>query len=314
MSLEAHDNPFPSILNVEGTTPADLPAAGQQRLFIRSSDHVLCYVNSAGTVTPVGASSGMTDPMTTRGDMIIRNASNATARLGRGSAGQVLTSDGTDLAWQTPSAGGAAITYPALKPSPPTYDFASTNISSFTAHSNTGSFATSDCIEGGVDGSKLEMQYSNQGGTLYVTHGNTDLDFSVGGLKTHMNILGGVSSLQYVIGIAALNSSGSGQCVMLFNDGNCYFAPVVTYAQSGILDTWSNYGLSQYANGQGEWWLRLKRVGSTWTAYASISGKTWDKTFATDTTAYTVAQLHVGILRTTAAYARISLDYFHVAV
>ncbi len=107
MTIErASDNPFPSILNVEGTTPAT-PAAGQQRLFIRSSDHVLCYVNSSGTVTAVGAASGLTDPMTTRGDVIVRNASNVTARLGRGSAGQVLTSDGTDLSWATPAGGGA---------------------------------------------------------------------------------------------------------------------------------------------------------------------------------------------------------------
>jgi hypothetical protein len=47
--------------------------------------------------------------MTTRGDIIVRNASNVTARLGRGSASQVLTSDGTDVAWATPSAGGAAV-------------------------------------------------------------------------------------------------------------------------------------------------------------------------------------------------------------
>jgi hypothetical protein len=49
---------------------------------------------------------GLSDPMTTRGDVIIRNASNVTARLARGSASQVLTSDGTDVAWATPSAGG----------------------------------------------------------------------------------------------------------------------------------------------------------------------------------------------------------------
>lgn len=50
-------------------------------------------------------SSGLVDPMTTRGDMMIRNAANATARLGRGTAGQVLTSDGTDIAWGTPASG-----------------------------------------------------------------------------------------------------------------------------------------------------------------------------------------------------------------
>lgn len=48
------------------------------------------------------ATGGMTDPMTTRGDIIYRNSSNVTARLGRGTAGQLLYSNGTDLSWRTP--------------------------------------------------------------------------------------------------------------------------------------------------------------------------------------------------------------------
>lgn len=44
-------------------------------------------------------SSGLADPMTTRGDLIARNASNVTSRLGVGAAGQVLSSDGTDVSW-----------------------------------------------------------------------------------------------------------------------------------------------------------------------------------------------------------------------
>jgi hypothetical protein len=116
MTIErASDNPFPSVLMVEGTTPAT-PAASTQRLFVRSSDHVLCYVNAAGTVTAVGAASGLTDPMTTRGDIIVRNASNVTARLGRGSASQVLTSDGTDVAWATPSSGSLGWTLDVNQP------------------------------------------------------------------------------------------------------------------------------------------------------------------------------------------------------
>lgn len=42
---------------------------------------------------------GLTDPMTTRGDIIVRNSSNVTARKAVGSANTVLTSDGTDPAW-----------------------------------------------------------------------------------------------------------------------------------------------------------------------------------------------------------------------
>ncbi len=47
------NNEFPSLLIKEGTTPTS-PAAGDQRLFVRSSDHVLCLVNSGGTVAAVG--------------------------------------------------------------------------------------------------------------------------------------------------------------------------------------------------------------------------------------------------------------------
>lgn len=50
-------------------------------------------------------SAGMADPLTTRGDLIYRNASNVTARLPIGSSGKVLSSDGTDVSWQTVVAG-----------------------------------------------------------------------------------------------------------------------------------------------------------------------------------------------------------------
>lgn len=42
---------------------------------------------------------GFADPMTTRGDLIFRNSSNVTARLGIGAANTVLRTDGTDAAW-----------------------------------------------------------------------------------------------------------------------------------------------------------------------------------------------------------------------
>lgn len=54
------NNPFPSVLvNEQGSTPTS-PAVGYQRLFIRSSDHHACRVNSSGTVTDIesGTSSG----------------------------------------------------------------------------------------------------------------------------------------------------------------------------------------------------------------------------------------------------------------
>jgi hypothetical protein len=49
---KASDNPFPSVLVVEGSAPAS-PSAGNQRLFVDTADHKLKRVNSSGTVTTV---------------------------------------------------------------------------------------------------------------------------------------------------------------------------------------------------------------------------------------------------------------------
>ena len=89
-----------------------------ERLSLRSNG-VILVGGSAGTsgqvLTSQGASaaiwqtssSGFADPMTTIGDLIFRDASNVTARLGRGTANQVLTSDGTNLSWTTPAGGSS---------------------------------------------------------------------------------------------------------------------------------------------------------------------------------------------------------------
>lgn len=102
------DNAFPKVILAEGSAPAS-PSAGQFKLYVDSSDHLLKYKNSAGVVTTLGA--GLTDPMSARGDIIVRNASNVTARLAIGSTGKVLSSDGTDISWQTPAAGGGALVF-----------------------------------------------------------------------------------------------------------------------------------------------------------------------------------------------------------
>lgn len=82
------------------------PDADYRRLFL-GEDGLLHLRDSAGTVT-TPAQGALTDPMTTRGDVIVRNASNVTARLAIGSSGKVLSSDGTDVSWQTPSGGGGS--------------------------------------------------------------------------------------------------------------------------------------------------------------------------------------------------------------
>lgn len=81
------------------------PADAEGILFKKTGDDGIWWKpDSAGTAVDLTAS-GFTDPMTTRGDIIVRDAVNATARLAIGTNGQVLTSDGTDISWATPASG-----------------------------------------------------------------------------------------------------------------------------------------------------------------------------------------------------------------
>ncbi len=77
------------------------PAAGHQKLFI-DTDHVLKRKNSAGTVAAV---EGLSNPMTTAGDLILGGVSGAAGRLAIGTNTYVLTSNGTTAAWAAASGG-----------------------------------------------------------------------------------------------------------------------------------------------------------------------------------------------------------------
>lgn len=61
-----------------------------------------------------GGGGGMTNPMTTLHDIIVGGSSGTPTRLGIGTTGQVLTYDGTNIIWQTPSGSGSGTTTNAL--------------------------------------------------------------------------------------------------------------------------------------------------------------------------------------------------------
>ena len=66
---------------------------------------------SGGASWQTPSASGMTNPMTTQGDIIIGGSSGTPTRLAKGTAGQVLTmnSGATEPEWQTPSGGGGGV-------------------------------------------------------------------------------------------------------------------------------------------------------------------------------------------------------------
>jgi hypothetical protein len=125
------DNLSPYLTVVEqGSTPAN-PSAGDQKLFVRTSDHVLCYVNSSGVVTPVSA--GLSSPLTTTGDMIYSSSGTTAARLAVGGSNTLLH-------------GGASIpAYSAVLPAD--FDFAADNT---TANASTGHHGLLPKLGGGT--------------------------------------------------------------------------------------------------------------------------------------------------------------------
>ena len=64
---------------------------------LASGTRALVYCDGAGSGAAVAPA--LVEPLTTRGDIVVRNASNLTARLGVGSANYVVLTDGTDVAW-----------------------------------------------------------------------------------------------------------------------------------------------------------------------------------------------------------------------
>lgn len=66
---------------------------------VGTSGQILTSNGAGAAPTFQNASSGFSDPMTTRGDIIYRDATNTTTRLGTGAANEVLRSDGTDTSW-----------------------------------------------------------------------------------------------------------------------------------------------------------------------------------------------------------------------
>ena len=88
------------LLMVEQSSTPSNPAAGKQKLFVRTSDHALCLVDSSGVVTPLVT---LANPMTTLDDIIIGAASGVPARLAKGNAGAALAMGNSHVIWNAGS-------------------------------------------------------------------------------------------------------------------------------------------------------------------------------------------------------------------
>lgn len=96
------------ILVEQGSTPST-PAATKQKLFIRSSDHLICTVDSSGVVTPWGGTVATDAIWDAAGDLAVGTGADTAAKLALGNVGSVLGRVNGAVAWN----GGTS--FPASK-------------------------------------------------------------------------------------------------------------------------------------------------------------------------------------------------------
>jgi len=125
----------------------------------------------------------------TRGSILYGNASGATARLAKGGAGTVLTSDGTDISWAAAGGGGGGTAF-----------ISSTDISNAATFAFTGFDASKydvyklffSNLTPVNDSTNFQMVSSSNGGSSYDT-GSGDYSFS--NLSSRMSSVSGAGSL-----------------------------------------------------------------------------------------------------------------------
>jgi len=116
---------------------ATVTTAGSLALSQWEGGNLYFTSTSASIFFDIVQSSGMTNPMTTTGDMIYSSSGSTPARLGIGSTGQVITVAGGIPTWATPAAGGGGKVLQVVYAN---YSTATTNTT--TTYADTGLTAT----------------------------------------------------------------------------------------------------------------------------------------------------------------------------
>lgn len=144
---------------------ASRPAAGIAGAIYYSTDTGKIYRDNGATWDDVTPAGGLTNPMTTAGDLIVGGSSGTPARLGVGSSGQVLTVVSGAPAW----AAGAAAVISANNLSfsaTPVFSAAATKQSITLTANVTGSTLAASTIDGFV--TTLLISQDATGGRTFV--------------------------------------------------------------------------------------------------------------------------------------------------
>lgn len=228
------------------------------------------------------------------------------------STGEALVYNGSAWVNDSVSGSGATIQYGSLKPGTPDDDFTGSSLTGWTANSQAGSFALTDCFPQAIDGSHVQLGYQDKSGSIYKSQGNTDLDYRVGGFSCEGSLH--PAQGQKMPGIAVLDSSGNGVGLVFNSDLNTYLIEITSYAFSGTsYGNWTN-STPEYAIDSRSFVFRITRATNTWTGYLSFDGVNYNAMSATGSKTITVDKVAIGTWKPNdgAARGRILADWMDV--
>lgn len=253
--------------------PAGLAADYTLTLPPNDGDNLqVLQTDGAGVTNWVTPAAGFADPMTTAGDMIIRNAGNATDRLAVGDTNQVLTTGATGVpTWQT----AGAVMDPTVSKTvtffdeclvPPNLMWRTNDVSKATAYN----LAEGDAL--GI--SQFDTVSGSNPAAVSIASGNTSLRGGLGSMTAKIRILfrdisggGQNSEVSFGVGDTPVDNTasltiGNGVLFYIQNNGEVQLrtaagASLTSQAtsplQTAVVDTWYIAQVIVTANGAGTW-------------------------------------------------------------
>lgn len=213
------------------------PARGKLTVFYDTDTDTVYLVRLASGVLTYDALTGagsVVSALTARGDLLTRDASGVT-RLGLGTSGQVLSSNGTDLVWVTLSSVALASTAPAVLASAAAVGVGTTAARADHVHPTTGL-----CVLGATAAQTVTASDSATGvtRTLAVSHESSGIlgtGYGVG-VAFHEGATG-AGALRGAFDVVRESGGGSALSVSLKDAGSPTPAVRLTLSSAGRLAT-----------------------------------------------------------------------------